>query len=158
MRSCLEEQSLPVSPEERAAGAFRNAMILPGKDVNSSFASFYLEFFEENHRWKETDGSCNLFCVTEALGSVCGALGNLLPFCARTFSLSEISRILHPPPSFAIAQCKHLSLLGRFQWCPDWPYLLYEFLSRILGKWGAVVAERGRMNSGWVSVSRSGVQ
>ena len=86
------------------------------------------------------------------------ALGKLLPFCATTFSLSEISRILHPPRSFAIAKCKHLSLLGRFQWRPDWPYLLYGFLSRILGKWGAVVAERGRMNSGWVSVNHSGVQ
>lgn len=65
MRSCLEEQSLPVSPEERAAGAFRNTMILPGKDVNSSFASFYLEFFEENHRclqgnrWKLQSVLCN---------------------------------------------------------------------------------------------------
>lgn len=28
----------------------RDAVTLPGKDVNSGFVSFYLEFFEENYR------------------------------------------------------------------------------------------------------------
>lgn len=74
-------------PEERAAGAFQAEVLLPGKDVNACFVSFYLEFFRKTTgAFKETDGSCNLFCVTEALGSVCVALGKLLPLRAPIFS------------------------------------------------------------------------
>ena len=74
-------------PEERAAGAFQAAVLLPGKDVNACFVSFYLDFFQENHRCLQGNRwQLYLFCVTEALGSVCVALGKLLPLCAPIFS------------------------------------------------------------------------
>lgn len=98
------------------------------------------------------------------------ALGKLLPLCVVIFSLTKISRILHSSFSSGFPgllsllflwahlqsqRYRHICLSGRFQWQVDWLYLLCRFLSRILGKWSGVVAESGRVNSGWVSVNQS---
>lgn len=49
--------------------------------------------------FKETDGSCGVFCVTKALGSVCVASGELLPLSS---DLSQV-QLQKPSSPFLVA-------------------------------------------------------
>lgn len=119
---------------------------------------------------QETDGNYNLLCVTKASGSVCVAVGKLLPLCALIFSVTSPGL---PIPFFfcfclgflrfltllflfthlKLQICRHLGLLGsRLNVFPQVP------LSGILGKWGGAAAEKGSASSGWVSVNHGVLQ
>ncbi|KAL6054029.1 hypothetical protein STEG23_017789, partial [Scotinomys teguina] len=72
--------------------------------------------------FKETDGSCDVFCVTKAIGSVCVALGKLLPLssdlsqtecCVALMSIQDSGPMPVKATSWA---CRELTFTVAVKW------------------------------------------